>query len=404
MRAVRWSLILMTLVSVMADTMLLPFYPQFFQESFGVSDPAHAGWYIAACCTTVMLCFPLWAKVARRWHELPLWVVTQSVSAFLGVICYLTESLITFWVVSQLMLMMKASYLLIYPFAIRLEDNGKIGGFVALFAVLMHIGTISGAVLGGYLLQFWDGRDAYLIMIASDLVQIVICIALMLALKIRLTEPGYTPEDSTDTPRSPMVMKLAVVAMLFYFSVFLIRPFFTLYWADISFAPWDAEFPSSFVYAIPALIALLTVAWQRINPPLLTSQQLLVRGLFVLLVGLILQGLSDPLWTVLGRLIFGWGLFMGVVHIEVLLFANSRPERFGEDFSRVHLGQNIGIILASFIAGALVAGVSHTAVFAAAAVGIAAAALVAWRLGVFTPTAGPAEPDHSIKDAEEAIS
>lgn len=404
MRVIRWSLILMTLVSVMADTMLLPFYPQFFEESFGVSDPAHAGWYIAACCTTVMLCFPLWAKVARRWHELPLWVVTQSVSAVLGVICYLTESLLTFWIVSQLMLMMKASYLLIYPFAIRLEGTGKIGGFVALFAVLMHIGTISGAVLGGYLLQFWDGRDAYLVMIASDLVQIVICIALMLALKIRLTEPGYTPEEVADTPRSPMVMKLAIVAMLFYFSVFLTRPFFTLYWADISFAPWNGEFPSSLVYAIPAIIALLTVVWQRIKAPQLTSQQLLIRGLLVILVGLVLQGLGDPLWTVIGRLIFGWGLFMGVVHIEVLLFAHSRPERFGEDFSRVHLGQNIGIILASFAAGALVADVSHTAVFAAATAGIVAVVMVAWRLGVFARTAGPEEPDHSIKDAEEAIS
>ena len=57
------ALIFQTLVSVVADTMLLPFYPQFFAEEFGNSSPEHVGFYIAACCFTVMIALPLWAKV-----------------------------------------------------------------------------------------------------------------------------------------------------------------------------------------------------------------------------------------------------------------------------------------------------------------------------------------------------
>lgn len=67
----RQALIFQTLVSVVADTMLLPFYPQFFAEEFGNSSPEHVGFYIAACCFTVMIALPLWAKVARRVNEFP---------------------------------------------------------------------------------------------------------------------------------------------------------------------------------------------------------------------------------------------------------------------------------------------------------------------------------------------
>lgn len=62
----RSCLIALTLISAVCDTMLLPFYPQFFELEFNTSSPQHVGLYIAACCVTVMICFPLWARLARR--------------------------------------------------------------------------------------------------------------------------------------------------------------------------------------------------------------------------------------------------------------------------------------------------------------------------------------------------
>ena len=113
--------------------------------------------------------------------------------------------------------------------------------------------------------------------------------------------------------------------------------------------------------------------------------------------GLVLQAVPEPLWTVTGRLLFGWGLFLAVVHIEVILFAHSRPERFAEDFSRVHLGQNIGVILASFAAGALVTSAGYLPLFVVAASGILVVSLVAWRGGVLTDPDTPST--HSSSEA-----
>ena len=52
------SLVLMTVIAVVSDSMLHPFYPQYFAVVLGVTDPRHVGLYIAACSLTVMLAFP----------------------------------------------------------------------------------------------------------------------------------------------------------------------------------------------------------------------------------------------------------------------------------------------------------------------------------------------------------
>ncbi|MCW9017180.1 MAG: hypothetical protein OQJ89_09460, partial [Kangiellaceae bacterium] len=107
---IKQSLILLTVISVICDSMILPFYPQFFSQAFGVSDPIHTGYYIASCCITVMLAFPIWARVAKKIHELHLWVYTQVASAILGIFCFYVEDLLSFWILSQFMLVFKASY------------------------------------------------------------------------------------------------------------------------------------------------------------------------------------------------------------------------------------------------------------------------------------------------------
>lgn len=136
------GLILLTLVSVVADTMLLPFYPQFFAREFGNTSPEHVGFYIAACCFTVMVALPLWAKLARRINEFHIWVVTQIAAGSLGIAAYFTESLLHFWVITQTMLVFKASYLLIYPMVMRLEEKDRHLGVAGMFSVLMHFGAI----------------------------------------------------------------------------------------------------------------------------------------------------------------------------------------------------------------------------------------------------------------------
>ena len=346
------ALILLTLISVVADTMLLPFYPHFFEQAFAVSDPHHVGWYIAACCLTVMCAFPFWSRVARHIHELHLWVITQIVAAILAVLCYRSESLLEFWLLSQTMLVFKASYLLIYPFVMRLEEQQKRLGVAGLFSVLMHFGGIGGAVLGGTALDVLNPRAIYLIMAAADLVQVAICLYLIVTLRVAF-KPAASSQASTHKRAIPdYVFKLGVLSLLFYFSVFLIRPFFTRYWESVSAI--DSTLITALVYAIPAWVALATLLRNYMRPSARSSVELISTGAACILAGLFLQSAEHSLGILLGRVIFGYGLFQVTVHLEVLLFELSEPEHFASDYSKVHFFQNLGVIAASFAVGSLV--------------------------------------------------
>ena len=349
-------LILLTLVSVMADTMLLPFYPQFFSVAFNMHSPEHVGFYIAACCLTVMTAFPLWAKVAKHFNELHIWVYTQIIAGALGLYCYFTNDLVAFWIASQIMLIFKASYLLIYPFVMRLEEKDQQLGMVGLFSVLMHFGGIGGALLGGLTLQWFDAKNIYLIMAATDALQVVVCLYLIvklnIPLRVKLTEITTNKKpNKTVTGGQSFILKLGIVTALFYFSAFLIRPFFASYWQAIS--QWDSEIVSALVYAIPAGVALLCLLLSYKFSSNQSNFQIISRALCIGMLGLFLQGSQESWMVIVGRCIFGFAMYQVSVRLEVFLFNVSQPENYGRDYSKIHIFQNVGIILASFATGYL---------------------------------------------------
>jgi DHA1 family multidrug resistance protein-like MFS transporter len=381
---IKTCLIALTLVSVVCDTMLLPFYPQFFKEEFGLNSSEHVGFYIATCCFSVMMVFPLWAKVAKYINELHLWVYTQIAAAILGICCYLATDIVTFWVLSQLMLMFKASYLLIYPFVMRLEEKDKHLGMVGLFAVLMHFGGIGGALLGGFALEVMSARDVYLIMAGGDTLQVFICLWLIRRQKVHWRPKPIEQHKST----APLAMwqgyiaKLGLVSLLLYFSAFLIRPFFSLYWHQV----WsnDNELVAALVYSIPAWAAIGCLWYHHRFGQSDNHTPIILSAFFVAVFGLMMQGSEQVLTLLIGRGLFGIAMFQATVRVEVMLFKFSKPEHYGSDFSKIHIFQNLGVIGASFAAGSIVDEVSLTSPFYLGAAGFALAAFAFYVLFSFS--------------------
>lgn len=373
------GLILLTLVSVVADTMLLPFYPQFFAKEFGNTSPEHVGFYIAACCFTVMVALPLWAKVARRVNEFPLWVMTQLAAGTLAIAAYFTASLVSFWVITQVMLVFKASYLLIYPFVMRLEEKDRHLGMAGLFSVLIHFGAIGGALLGGWLLEFAEPRSVYLIMAGTDVLQAMVCASIIHRHRIpfRQSEHAAVEADVIQAvePRgNPLILHLGLVSLLFYLSAFLMRPFFSPYWVAVSGN--DSELLAGVVYAIPAWVALAGLRLNRRAGRERSSYAAVFQSLIVAMVGAAMQGIPHPVTIVLGRILYGWALFQGTVRLEVLVFELSSRHHYAMDFSRIHIFQNVGVLLASFAVGALVSTLGLQMPFMAALAGFAVTLLV----------------------------
>src|SRR5688572_5595213 len=98
----KYALIWMALIAVVSDTLLHPFYPQYFKSVFSVADPEHVGYYFSMICFMVMIAFPCWAFVARKREELSILVYTQFIAGLLAVACFFTTSYVVFWTISLL--------------------------------------------------------------------------------------------------------------------------------------------------------------------------------------------------------------------------------------------------------------------------------------------------------------
>ena len=387
--SLRLALILLTVISVVCDTLLLPFYPQFFASEFAISNATIIGLFVANCCITVMVALPLWAKVAKKYNELALWLITQVIAAGFGVLCYFATTAWEFWLYYQLMLVLKASYLLIYPFALRLEQQTKHLSIIGLFSVLMHFGAIGGALIGGYFFSLGEPRYALLLSSAGDMVQVLLCAYLMYSLKTGIYQQAITTE--TPRARTPyFIWQFCFLSVVVYFSAFLIRPFFTTHWQALS--AQSSTFQSAVVYAIPAFAALLMLIFNHVRHhlplPMLSRSTTLLCALILGAVGLYLQAQESVGLVILSRVLYGFALFQVMVLLEVMLFAKSEPAHYGSDFAKVHIAQNIGVILASLLVGMSVEHLSTMVVFYFAAIGFASLAFILlWRVKAVARTA-----------------
>jgi MFS transporter, DHA1 family, multidrug resistance protein len=154
--------------------------------------------------------------------------------------------------------------------------------------------------------------------------------------------------------------------LLFYFSAFLIRPFFTRHWESLS--GLDDRAIAGLVFAIPGVVAVMAL-WLGRRPSGGAGRERVVMAVVGGLLGCLLQSSSDEILVLTGRGLFGWALFHGFVRLDLLLFERSAPESYAMDFSKINVSQQLGVLLSSFAAGSLVGAHGLRAPFYAAAAG-----------------------------------
>lgn len=388
----RFYIILMTTFAVISDAILIPFYPQFFASRYGLESPVHVGAYVAAISIAVMCTLPIWARVAKRVEPLHLLVYTQFAAGTFSLLSDWAPSVVTYWVLSMLMFMCKSSYLLMYPYMMRLTPKDQHAATVGILSVVVHFGAIFGAVVGGFVLQTWGPRASIVAMAAGDFFQMGVCLYLIRSGKIVRVNSGADAEaamaEASPTrwrDRLP-ILRLALVMLVFDFSAYLIRPFFSVYWQRVSGV--DSELVSGMAFAIPGVVAIVALRMHaRIRARGGQLPDHTVGNLLLGTVGLLLHAAPNPVLIVLGRVLYGWALFQIIVKLEVNLFRLSTPQRYAHDYSITNFFQNLGVLLSSFAAGAIVSRYGLHVPFLLAAGGFVLTALLD-RLVLNVPSAG----------------
>lgn len=385
------ALVLMTVVAVVSDTLLDPFYPQYFETVLGVSDAQHVGFYIAACALTVMSSFPVWARISERLPVLPLLVATQLATGGLCLALAATTSLALFWALSLVMMVFKASYLLIYPYVMSLEDEEHHVGTISLLAFVVYFGHIVAALLSGLVFELVAPRFLFVVMACADGLQILVCLHML-----RMSDFGASPatEGTRDADaRAPLpprfVLRLGAVMFMMYFGAYLSEPFFSLFWERTS--ALDNRMVSGLVFGLPGIVAILAV-WvnTRLRQPG-GPHAGIASAMGLGLCGLWLQASGQPVVLLVGRLLYGWALFQAMVRLDLLLFRVSQPETYASDFSRIHLFQSLGTLAASFSAGTLVASYGLRMPFLVAGGGLLLCMGMYWSLFRRELRGGPAD-------------
>lgn len=373
----RAAIVAMSAFAVVSDAILIAFYPHFFQRRYGITSTLHVGAYIAAISIAVMCTLPVWARVARRVETMRLLLVTQCAAGTLCALSWFADSVTGYWVLTMLMFMCKSSYLLMYPYLMRMQPPETHGHTIGLLSVVVHFGGIAGAVAGGFALQHLGAGACVALMAAGDFAQMAVCAWLIRS--GRIVPVAAADAAAPVAPRAPgtrrRILQLCGLMMLIDFATYLIRPFFALYWERVSGSA--EQIVSGAVFAIPGAVALVALL---VNQRARTRGARLADGVLANLLlgtaGLALQA-APAEWAILaGRVLYGWSLFQLVVKFEVLLFRFSTPASYARDFSVFNFFQNLGVLLASFAAGALVQRHGIAITFAIAAAGFAAAALI----------------------------
>ncbi|MEM6731601.1 MAG: MFS transporter [Myxococcota bacterium] len=382
--AQRIALITTTAIAVVSDAVLVPFYPQLFESAFGVDEPSHVGIYLAATCLTVMFMLPLWAELGRRIPTLALLAVAQAGAGTLSLVCFASTDLAQFWIISLTMIVFKASYLLVYPYLMRLTDETNHVQTIGLLTVIVHLGAILGAVIGGWILSVSSPRHGFIAMAIGDFAQMAVCMYL-------LARGARGPQDSSEDSgrfmeslrdgRWVQVAKLASVMFALYLSAFVLRPFFVQYWTMRSLS--DSELIAGLVFSIPAWMSLACLFYQRRNP----TPPPILRSFALCTLGLLLQCVPSVPLLVLGLALFGWSLFRAMVHLDALIFETSPPELYATAFSQMHFFQQLGALVGFYVAGSAVAQHGLVAPFAVAAGGFVVTAVLFHRFFTRAPVA-----------------
>jgi predicted MFS family arabinose efflux permease len=377
--SLRTTILIMSAFGVISDSILIAFYPQFFEERYGITSPVHVGAYIAAISIAVMCMLPVWARVARRVETMHLLVYTQLAAGLFCVLSIWAPNAPTYWLLTMLMFMTKASYLLMFPYLMRLQKPDQHSVTIGLLSVVVHIGAIFGAAVGGLALQQFGPRFCIALMAAGDFIQMGLCLYLIrtgrvVAVLTREEKARTAPPFKRAPGTLSALLKLSLLMLLFDFSAYLIRPFFTVYWEDTT--QLHNQMLTGLIFAIPGIVALLALMIKRYvrNPPVWLDHTL--GNLILGSVGLLLQAAPSMLAIIIGRCLYGWAMYQVIVKLEVTLFKVSTPDAYARDFSVTNFFQNLGVLLSSFGAGYLVSLVGVPVTFAIAAAGMLLVAVV----------------------------
>ncbi|MEU5306055.1 MFS transporter [Streptomyces noursei] len=347
---------------LVAETALTPFLPQLFERLYGIEDPEATGLYLWICRIAGLLALPLWGLAARRWSLHRLVLAGLCGSAVLDLLLGMAPSYTAYLALSTLIVTTNSALLLAYPAFIAehgdesSEDStrARLTGICSL-VIVFHLSVVVSTMVGAGVLALPEPR------IGISAFAVLDTLLAWLTYRILGKRPD-TRDDKADTTRrdgaaAPGTRRLSWLMMLAYaaligvafdFSVNVARPFFTEFAEGLG----SGSVGGAVLFFLPSLSALAVLPAVRRCHDLL-GERLLPLSLAVGAAGLAWSWLAGSLpGLVGGRLLFGLGLGLGQVAVELRMFRATGTQ--GPAFTAVETARSAGLLAAPIAATAAV--------------------------------------------------
>ncbi|WP_306366164.1 MFS transporter [Nocardiopsis sp. CC223A] len=344
--------LLVILLHLVSDVALSPFYPQLFERLFGVTDPAATGVYIWVCRVTALVAMPLWGLIARRLSLSTLVMWSLGAAAVLELALAVSPTYPVFLALSAVQVAVTMAFTLAYPAFVgtgtdRVRD-------VTVFAYVINGGTVVATLIGAGIMALPQPRWG---IAACALLYVALAMLCHRRLPQGRRSPAVTDSAEAAGPRSAMprgavaaIAAVSAIVLAVEIARLIVRPFFTLYAEDGGVGTTAA----AVLFLLPqaAVLAVLPLAGRA---HALLGRALLPVACLLAAAGLAGQFLTgDPALLALGRVVFGVGLGLGHVALDLRVFAVTGTD--GPAFSAVATVRVAATLVSPVAATALAAG------------------------------------------------
>lgn len=395
MRRAAWSALLL---AALADALLVPFYPQFFAQTFGASSLVTPGLYIALCRLAITLTLPAWTYMTRRIAPLRLVAMAQVIAGSAGLLCAVAPNLHVFLALTFVAEGARAAYLLLYPVLFESAPQSERSSTVARVAALMNGAALLSAIAGGFLIENIGGRTALLIVAIADFAQLV-CLLRVLP-KTRAPVPVSAPSVSdqpaaTSRPAVPVTLyMLCALTFCATCAIVLIRPHFTTF-LDVTLAPGTALWLLGAIFVVPNAVAVLATPLGVRIAHTRHARLWLIGACWMLAITVLAQFVSPSIAILVAmRALHGLAIYLIDVTVDYAVLCGD-GDRYGQ-FGMVSTVQNAAIVVAPLAAGVLADVYPWQVLFGTAFVVAVAAALSSMMLHGAASRTRAAQPIPSV--------
>ncbi|MFC0189989.1 MFS transporter [Fictibacillus aquaticus] len=358
---------------VCSEVLLSPFYPQFFEKVYGITDPDVTGFYIMTCRLVVVIFTPIWGLIANKYSSSARLLVIGQWGT--GLSCFLmavAPSFEMFVAASVLLLIFKSTYFLLYTLLMQ-ENKNETAGAAASYHAVLQGAIVTATVLSGWVIQM---DSPLMIFWIIGLMECALGLASYFLLK--KSDAGVVEVTRTESlSMMPNLLKFGAIVLTLHLAVNMIRPFLTTYTENV----YQIDtFTSSLLYLIPSLMAIAALPFIKKYSEKWGSNGYAAAAVLAI-AGLLLQMFETNVFClIVFRCLFGLGTAWCLARLDAVLFQFSRNA--DKDYSKVSAIQNIGLLLAPVMASSIVKNSSLSAVFLYAGL-IAALHLIIFLSGTF---------------------